>query len=31
MISRITGYLQNLQSWNHSKRQEFIDRHRYTL
>ncbi|MHA2210105.1 MAG: anaerobic ribonucleoside-triphosphate reductase [Candidatus Thorarchaeota archaeon] len=31
VISRITGYLQNLQSWNHSKRQEFIDRHRYTL
>ncbi|MHA2379663.1 MAG: anaerobic ribonucleoside-triphosphate reductase [Candidatus Thorarchaeota archaeon] len=31
VISRITGYLQNLQSWNYSKRQEFIDRHRYTL
>jgi len=31
VISRITGYLQNLQSWNRSKRQEFIDRHRYTL
>jgi ribonucleoside-triphosphate reductase len=31
VISRITGYLQNLQSWNMSKRQEFIDRHRYTL
>ncbi len=31
IISRITGYAQSLSSWNRSKRQEFLDRHRYTL
>jgi len=31
IISRITGYLQNFSSWNKSKRQEFLDRHRYSV
>ncbi len=31
VFSRITGYLQGLQTWNQSKRQEFLDRHRYHL
>jgi anaerobic ribonucleoside-triphosphate reductase len=31
IISRITGYLQSLSSWNESKRQEFLDRHRYMM
>jgi anaerobic ribonucleoside-triphosphate reductase len=31
VISRITGYQQSLNSWNKSKRQEFLDRHRYAL
>jgi ribonucleoside-triphosphate reductase len=32
IFSRITGYIQGLNgSWNPSKKQEFIDRHRYSL
>ena len=31
IISRITGYAQSLSSWQPSKKQEFIDRHRYSL
>jgi len=31
VYSRITGYVQNLNSWNSSKKQEFLDRHRYNL
>ncbi len=31
VFSRITGYQQALSQWNASKRQEFIDRHRYAL
>jgi anaerobic ribonucleoside-triphosphate reductase len=31
VFSRITGYLQALNSWNPSKKQEFLDRHRYGL
>ncbi|MHA2023370.1 MAG: anaerobic ribonucleoside-triphosphate reductase, partial [Candidatus Thorarchaeota archaeon] len=31
IISRVTGYLQSTNSWNAAKRQEFLDRHRYTL
>lgn len=31
IYSRITGYVQNLQSWNSAKRQEFLDRYRYDL
>jgi len=31
VMSRITGYVQSLSSWGSSKKQEFIDRHRYTL
>ncbi len=31
VVSRITGYLQNLSSFNLSKRQEFLDRHRYMI
>ena len=31
IISRVTGYLQSISSWNRSKRQEFLDRHRYSL
>jgi ribonucleoside-triphosphate reductase len=32
IFSRITGYIQGLNgSWNPSKKQEFIDRHRYML
>lgn len=31
VMSRITGYLQTLNSFNSAKRQEFLDRYRYTL
>ncbi|NHJ14416.1 MAG: anaerobic ribonucleoside-triphosphate reductase [Candidatus Thorarchaeota archaeon] len=31
IISRITGYQQSISTWNKSKRQEFLDRHRYSL
>ncbi|MFW9807216.1 MAG: anaerobic ribonucleoside-triphosphate reductase, partial [Candidatus Thorarchaeota archaeon] len=31
VFSRITGYLQALSSFNPAKKQEFLDRHRYTL
>jgi anaerobic ribonucleoside-triphosphate reductase len=31
IVSRITGYLQSWSSWNPAKKQEFLDRHRYTL
>ncbi len=31
VFSRVTGYVQAISSWNSSKRQEFIDRHRYKL
>jgi ribonucleoside-triphosphate reductase len=31
IISRVTGYLQSISSWNKAKRQEFLDRHRYHL
>ena len=31
VFSRITGYLQGLNSWNPAKKQEFLDRHRYSL
>jgi anaerobic ribonucleoside-triphosphate reductase len=31
IISRVTGYLQSINTWNKAKRQEFLDRHRYTL
>jgi ribonucleoside-triphosphate reductase len=31
VFSRVTGYLQSLSSWNPSKKQEFLDRHRYSL
>ncbi|MFW9907737.1 MAG: anaerobic ribonucleoside-triphosphate reductase [Candidatus Thorarchaeota archaeon] len=31
IVSRITGYMQSLSSFNRAKRQEFLDRHRYTL
>jgi ribonucleoside-triphosphate reductase len=31
IFSRITGYVQSLSTWNQSKRQEFLDRHRYRL
>ncbi|MHA2153079.1 MAG: anaerobic ribonucleoside-triphosphate reductase [Candidatus Thorarchaeota archaeon] len=31
VFSRVTGYLQALSSWNPSKKQEFLDRHRYSL
>ncbi|MDF1538413.1 MAG: anaerobic ribonucleoside-triphosphate reductase [Candidatus Thorarchaeota archaeon] len=31
IVSRITGYMQSLSSFNKAKRQEFLDRHRYTL
>ncbi len=31
IFSRITGYVQSLSTWNQSKRQEFLDRHRYSL
>jgi ribonucleoside-triphosphate reductase len=30
-ISRVTGYLSNVGSWNASKKQEFLDRKKYTL
>lgn len=30
-ISRITGYMSNLKSWNEAKKQEFKDRNLYTL
>ncbi|MBD3407734.1 MAG: hypothetical protein GF411_16570, partial [Candidatus Lokiarchaeota archaeon] len=29
VFSRVTGYVQGVQSWNPSKKQEFLDRHRY--
>jgi anaerobic ribonucleoside-triphosphate reductase len=31
IISRITGYLQSLSTFNPAKKQEFLDRHRYAL
>lgn len=31
IYSRITGYTQSLASWNSAKKQEFLDRHRYSL
>jgi anaerobic ribonucleoside-triphosphate reductase len=31
IISRVTGYLQSINTWNKAKRQEFLDRHRYSL
>ncbi|MFX1262395.1 MAG: anaerobic ribonucleoside-triphosphate reductase [Promethearchaeota archaeon] len=31
IVSRITGYLQSWSSWNPAKKQEFLDRHRYSL
>jgi anaerobic ribonucleoside-triphosphate reductase len=31
VISRVTGYLQSLSSFNPAKKQEFLDRHRYNL
>lgn len=31
VFSRITGYLQSLSSFNPAKKQEFLDRHRYSL
>ena len=31
IFSRITGYLQSLSTFNSAKKQEFLDRHRYTL
>jgi ribonucleoside-triphosphate reductase len=31
IISRVTGYQQSVSTYNKAKRQEFIDRHRYTL
>ncbi len=31
VFSRITGYLQSVGSFNPAKKQEFLDRHRYTL
>jgi anaerobic ribonucleoside-triphosphate reductase len=31
VISRVTGYLQSLSSFNPAKKQEFLDRHRYAL
>ncbi|MHA1960690.1 MAG: anaerobic ribonucleoside-triphosphate reductase [Candidatus Thorarchaeota archaeon] len=31
IFSRVTGYLQGIHTFNPAKRQEFIDRHRYTL
>lgn len=30
-LSRITGYYQRVSSWNKGKRQEFLDRQRYTI
>ncbi|MFX1473518.1 MAG: hypothetical protein ACFFBM_13500 [Promethearchaeota archaeon] len=27
----MTGYLQSWSSWNPAKKQEFLDRHRYSL
>ncbi len=29
--SRITGYVQSIDNWNKGKRQEFLDRKRYTI
>ncbi|TXT57540.1 MAG: Anaerobic ribonucleoside-triphosphate reductase [Candidatus Thorarchaeota archaeon] len=29
VFSRVTGYVQSISSWNPSKKQEFLDRHRY--
>ncbi len=31
IISRITGYMQSISTFNKAKRQEFLDRHRYSL
>lgn len=31
VMSRVTGYLQDLSGWNNGKRQEFRDRVRYSL
>ena len=31
VYSRITGYVQGASVWNPSKKQEFLDRHRYRL
>ncbi len=31
IFSRITGYVQSISTFNPAKRQEFLDRHRYTL
>lgn len=31
IVSRITGYAQSIQSFNKAKRQEFLDRHRYSI
>ncbi len=31
VFSRVTGYVQALASWNPAKKQEFLDRHRYSL
>ncbi|MBS3796023.1 MAG: hypothetical protein KGY80_14050 [Candidatus Thorarchaeota archaeon] len=31
IISRITGYLQAVSTFNESKKQEFLDRHRYSV
>lgn len=30
-LSRVTGYMGGVSGWNAAKRQEFADRHRYTL
>ncbi len=30
-LSRVTGYLSTVESWNEAKQQEFKDRHRYEL
>ena len=31
VLSRVTGYYANIESWNNSKRQELMDRHRYNI
>ncbi len=31
VISRVTGYLQDLAGWNNAKQQEFRDRNRYNI
>jgi ribonucleoside-triphosphate reductase len=30
-LSRITGYLQSVEGWNRGKRQELLDRKRYSI